>query len=81
MLENNPLGWPILSWVVFLPGVGGLIILFFTKRHQEDLVRWLANIFGFLGFAISLPLWFYFDPSGPQFQFMERHDWIPSIGV
>jgi NADH-quinone oxidoreductase subunit M len=81
MLENNPLGWPILSWVVFLPGVGGLIILFFTKKHQEDLVRWLANIFGFLGFAISLPLWFYFDPSGPQFQFMERHDWIPTIGV
>ena len=81
MLENNPLGWPILSWVVFLPGVGGLIILFFTKKHQEDLVRWLANIFGFAGFAISLPLWFSFDPNGPQFQFKERHDWIPSIGV
>jgi NADH:ubiquinone oxidoreductase subunit 4 (subunit M) len=53
MLENNPLGWPILSWVVFFPGVGGLIILFFTKKHQGDLIRWLANIFGFLGFAIS----------------------------
>jgi NADH-quinone oxidoreductase subunit M len=81
MLENNPLGWPILSWVVFLPGVGGLIILFFFKKQQEDLIRWLANIFGFLGFAISLPLWFYFDSAGPQFQFIERNEWIPSIGV
>ena len=81
MPENNVLGWPILSWVVFLPGLGGLIILFFVKRQQDDLARWLANIFGFLGFAISLPLWLYFDPAGAQFQFMEQHDWIPSIGV
>jgi NADH-quinone oxidoreductase subunit M len=81
MLANNELGWPILSWVVFLPGVGGLIILFFVRKHQENLIRWLANIFAFLGFLISLPLWFYFDPAGPQFQFPEQHDWIPSIGV
>jgi len=81
MLENNVLEWPILSWVVFLPGVGGLIILFFVRKHQENLIRWLANIFGFLGFLISLPLWFYFRPEGAQFQFPEQYDWIPSIGV
>jgi len=81
MLENNPLGFHILSWVVFLPGTGGLIILFFIKKHQEDLIRWLANLFAFAGFLISLPLWFAFDSAGPQFQFIERHEWIPSIGV
>ena len=43
MLANNELGWPILSWIVFLPGVGGLIILFFVRKHQENLIRWLAN--------------------------------------
>jgi NADH-quinone oxidoreductase subunit M len=81
MLENNPLGFGILSWVVFLPAAGALVILFFTKKHQEGLIRWLANLFGLAGFLVSLPLWFAFDPAGPQFQFIERHDWIPSIGV
>jgi NADH-quinone oxidoreductase subunit M len=81
MLENNPLGIPILSWIVWLPAAGGLIILFFVKKQQENLVKWLANIFAFAGFAISLPLWFTFDAAGPQFQFIERYEWIPSIGV
>ena len=73
MLENNPLGFPILSWVLWLPGAGGLIILFFVKRHQESLIKWLANMFAFAGFVVSLPLWFAFDPTGPQFQFVERY--------
>jgi NADH-quinone oxidoreductase subunit M len=81
MLENNPLGFNILTWVVFLPAVGALVILFFTKKDQENLIRWLANLFGFAGFAISLPLWFYFEPAGPQFQFIERYAWIETIGV
>jgi NADH-quinone oxidoreductase subunit M len=67
--------------VVWLPAVGGLIILFFLRQQQENLIKWLANIFAFVGFLVSLPLWFGFDAHGPQFQFMERADWIPSIGV
>ena len=81
VFENNPFDFPILSLVVWLPAVGGLIILFFLRQQQENLIKWLANIFAFVGFLVSLPLWFRFEASGPQFQFMERADWIPSIGV
>ena len=44
-------------------------------------MRWVANGFGLLGFLVSLPLWFWFDRGAAGFQFVEKADWIPSIGV
>ena len=35
----------------------------------------------FAGFLISVPLWFWYNPQGPDFQFVERAPWIPSIGA
>ncbi len=81
MLENFLRDFPILSWIVWFPAAGALVITFFVNKRRENLIRWLANIFAFIGLAISVPLWFAFDPTGPQFQFIERYDWVPSIGV
>ena len=33
------------------------------------------------GFLLSTPLWFWYDPRNPDFQFVERDRWIPSIGA
>ena len=74
-------GIPILSLVVWFPTLGAFFILFFMKKTQEIQIKWAANIITFIGFLISLPLWFTFDNNGPQFQFLEQADWIPSIGV
>jgi NADH-quinone oxidoreductase subunit M len=81
MLENNPFNFNILSLVVWFPAVGALAILFLLKKTQESQIKWAANIITFVGFLISLPLWMRFDNAGPQFQFGEVYDWIPSIGV
>ncbi|TDI34587.1 MAG: NADH-quinone oxidoreductase subunit M [Acidobacteria bacterium] len=80
-MENNAFGFPILSLVVWFPTLGALFILFFMKKTQETQIKWVANIITFVGFLISLPLWFAFDNSGPQFQFLEKAEWIPTIGV
>ncbi len=80
-MENNAFGFPILSLVVWFPTLGALFILFFMKKTQETQIKWAANIITFVGFLISLPLWFAFDNSGPQFQFLEKAEWIPTIGV
>ena len=80
MLENNPFNFNILSLVVWWPAVGALAILFMDKTKDAQ-IKWAANIITFVGFLISLPLWFAFDNNGPQFQFQEQYDWIPSIGV
>lgn len=71
----------LLSIVTFTPLVGALVLLLPPFRRNDDAVRWVANLFGVLGFLVSLPLWFSFDRTAPGFQFQERHEWIPSIGA
>jgi NADH-quinone oxidoreductase subunit M len=70
----------LLSVILFTPLVGAVLLLFVNTR-QEDAIRWIANIFGVLGFTVSIPLWFRYDPTGDAWQFVERAEWIPSIGA
>ena len=69
-----------LSLILFTPLVGALAILLIPKQN-ESAIKWTANIVALAGFLISVPLWFWFDPQGPDFQFLERAPWIPSIGA
>ena len=77
---SNAANFPILSLILFTPLVGAVVLLFVSKK-QEDLIRWIANLVAFAGFVVSVPLWFWYQPSGPQFQFVERAPWIPSVGA
>ena len=70
----------LLSVILFTPLVGALVLLLVSKR-QENAIRWVANIFAGLGFLVSLPLWFRYQPGGAPWQFVERAEWIPSIGA
>ena len=70
----------LLSLILFTPLVGALVLLFVPKR-QEDVIRWIANLAVVIGFLVSLPLWFRYDSANPDFQFVERLPWIPSIGA
>src|ERR1043165_4040263 len=69
-----------LSIILFTPLAGALILLLVNKRH-ENAIRWIANIVALIGFAISVPLWFWYQPSGADFQFIQRAPWIASIGA
>ncbi|HVO11586.1 MAG TPA: NADH-quinone oxidoreductase subunit M [Vicinamibacteria bacterium] len=73
----------LLSVITYTPLVGALVLLLpvFSGKQNENAVRWVANGFGLLGFLVSLPLWFSFDRGAAGFQFVEKADWIPSIGV
>src|SRR6266404_9851869 len=75
----------ILSIILFTPLVGAGILLL-MPRDNKDAIRWVANIFAFAGFAVSVPLvpWFWAtldQPNSPAFKFMEGRpdNWIPSI--
>src|SRR6202034_1541868 len=72
----------ILTVVLFTPLVGSLVLLF-VPRESVTAHRVIGNFFAMLGLVLSLPLiWrFSLDPAAPRYQFMESHDWIPSIGA
>jgi NADH-quinone oxidoreductase subunit M len=70
----------ILSVVLFTPLVGALLLLF-VPRENDAVHRIVGNLFGALGFVVSLPLVRWFKPEQSGFQFEETADWIPSIGA
>jgi NADH-quinone oxidoreductase subunit M len=70
----------ILTTVLFLPLAGAALMLFFPAG-SKTLIRVWANLVGFAGFLVSLPLAFWFNSDDGGYQFVERADWIPSIGA
>jgi len=70
----------LLSIILFTPLAGALILLLINKKN-ENAIRWVANIVTLIGFVISVPLWYRYQPSGADFQLVERAPWIPSIGA
>src|SRR5260221_3012446 len=78
----NLFGDHLLSVITFTPLVGAVLLMAIPAfKRNDDAVRWVANIFGVLGFLVSLPLWLRFDRTAAGFQFIENAPWIPTIGV
>ena len=80
-------GIGILSWVTWLPTVGGILLLFFN-RNSNNRIRFFANAWIVLCFLISIPLVTGLPGSGPGYdramsglQFIEDFEWIPLIGA
>jgi NADH-quinone oxidoreductase subunit M len=69
----------ILSIVLLTPLAGLLVLLFIPSSNARAIKLW-ANIISLVGFLVSLPLVFQFDP-GKDFQFVEKAAWIPSLGA
>ena len=66
--------FPLLSAIIWLPVLGSLILLILPR--QDRLIRWFTLFVAVADFAISLPLFTWFDKGFQGFQFVERHEWI-----
>ncbi len=71
---------PLLSFVIWLPIVGGLIILADSEREGSN-PRPLALAFAMLTFLTSLLLYSGFDSSTAAMQFEEQASWISAFNV
>ena len=80
---SNAAGFPILSLITWLPIVGCLVLM--TIRGEQAVVdrnaRWAALWVSLIVFAISLKLWWDFDPAQAGFQFNESVEWLPQFKV
>jgi len=70
----------LLSVILFTPTVGAAV-LFFIPRGSIQVHRLVGNLFGVLGFLVSLPLFFRFPSGYAGYAFVESHSWIPSLGA
>ncbi len=70
-------GFPWLTVLVFLPLIGAIVIF----AVKDASVRLLALGITVADFLISLPLWWLFDASSGQMQFVESARWIPALSI
>ncbi len=69
--------FPWLSWLVFFPLVGAVVVTVAPER----LTRTLATLFALAEMALALPLWWKLDLHHGGWQFAESRPWIPQWGA
>jgi NADH-quinone oxidoreductase subunit M len=70
----------LLTYLLFTPIIGSVAVLFFGK-NQTKFIRWFGLFVSLIAFVISLIIYFGFDSSKPQFQFLHQVLWISSLNV
>jgi NADH-quinone oxidoreductase subunit M len=73
MMQNAHL----LSWLIFLPIVGGFVVL--GLGHRATLAKWLSLAVSGAALLLSIPLWTWFKTGTAEMQFVERAPWISTI--
>ena len=69
--------FPILSSLIILPLLGAIFIFFSKSKSNTHLtIKYLAIFVSFANFILSVYLWYLFDPSTVEFQFLEEQSWI-----
>ena len=75
MIQNQ-----ILTYLLFTPLAGALIVLLLPKRG-EKLIRHVALYFSSAAFVISLFVLTSFNSSNGNFQLQTQYDWIPQLHI
>lgn len=66
--------------MILIPLVGGILLLFVNKE-KVNLIKYLGLLFSTIAFVISLIIYFDFDTSSPEFQFIYRYSWIENLNI
>jgi len=69
------MSFPILTFLTFFP-VAGAVLLIFVPKEKANLHRYLALAFTLITFLASLALYFNFDGSSADPQFVEKSGWL-----
>ena len=71
------MSFPIISALILLPMIGA-IFLFFSKDSSENksTTKYVALFTSVVNFLLSIYLWFLFDSTISDFQFIEDRNWL-----
>ena len=72
------MNFPILSAIIFIPLIGALFILIITGEQKivEKNSKYVAIFSSLSNFFLSIFLWYSFDTSTSDFQFVEKKNWM-----
>ena len=76
----NQISFPLISFLIWLPILGGVILLFVREGHTQ-LIKLISYSFSILVLLLSLYLLVIFDTSSSDLQFEEKHTWISSLNI
>ena len=71
----------ILSIAIWTPISLGILLLILQKNLSANIIYKLGNIFGFISFLITIPLYIFFDTTYSGFQFQEISPWISHFSI
>lgn len=72
----------ILSWVIWLPIVGGILVLLVaSKDKQAPLARMMSLVISLVTFIASIPLYTRFDSSIATMQYEKNLAWIDAFNI
>ena len=69
-----------LTILTLVPFFGGIVIAG-LGAERKNLVRGLALATSLIGLGGALCLWLHFDAKNGGLQFVEKFDWVPSLGI
>ncbi|MDJ0957722.1 MAG: NADH-quinone oxidoreductase subunit M [Arenicellales bacterium] len=71
----------LLSIVIWLPIIGGVVVLSTGSDDRAPLARQLSLVFSIAAFLISLLLYTGFDTTTAQMQFTEKAAWVSAFNI
>ncbi len=70
------MNFPIISSLILLPTIGALFIFFSRSSSKYQSSKYVALFISLANFLLSLYLWYIFDKSIVDFQFVENREWL-----
>jgi len=72
--------FPVLSVIVFIPAVFGALILLIPQERKTE-IRMAALTAAFIAMALAAWVYFSYDVAASGYQFVERYQWLPALGI
>ena len=71
---------PLITLMTIAPLLGGVIVAG-LDRERKELARALSLVSSLVSLGLAMTLWQFFDPTTAGLQFVERHAWVPTLGI
>ena len=73
------MSFPILSSLIILPTIGAIFILVGRSSSNYNAAKYISLFVTLANFILSLYLWYIFEKTNSDFQFVEERVWLEEI--